>query len=176
MNLCAICGHGRRKSYVCDWCIEVVDGLQKYDVNELVVVVDGSCSGHTEHSKDHDAARAGGCIVVARRKDEVLLTVVPIELYGWHSNEIELEAAERAMMLVPGAVVWCDNEAAIRQSRDKQIDRQKLGRFTSTQPDVRWIPDRWRYPLHNLADRVANYARRRDWRSFNQLTIHRRAA
>lgn len=179
MNSCAICGHGRPRESVCDWCLEGVDGLSAYSPQELIVVTDASVVGDgSDVNKKRDLsgfqAKAGGGIIVARRSDERVLTAVPVELYCWDSNLAELQAVQKAQMLVPGAIVWCDNYSAIMLAYESEIGKKGLGRFSEEPPAVRYLPDRWRNPLHRMAHSLATIARERDWEAYNRLVVPRR--
>lgn len=183
MNMCAICGHGKRRQQVCDWCLEIVDGLSDYDPGDLVVVTDASCFGHhlpdtTSKSRklslDGHDMKAGAGIVVARRNGNIL-TMVPVELYGETSNEVELESIERAAMLVPDVTIWNDNVQAIVVACSKHRQRRGHGKFHD-RPLAQFIPDEWRRPLHNIAHDLANIARTRDWDAFNRYYVGRRVA
>lgn len=165
MNTCATCGCGRRRGAVCDWCLEIVDGLSAYRPKDLIVVTDASCQDGNMHS--------GGGIVVARRDEHVLATI-PVELYECYSHEAEYEVMRKAMMLVPGATIWGDNANAI--ARILAENSHLTTRFSSTTLPAQWLPDSWRFPLHDLAHNIATCARLRDWHRYNRLTVSRRVA
>lgn len=167
MNACAICGSGKRRAKVCDLCLETVDGLQQYHAADLIVVTDASCQDGQMFS--------GGGIVVARRDERVLATI-PVELYECYSHEAEYETMRKAMMLAPGVPIWGDNANAIGRIIAESTHYTDRSRFDNNCLPARWLPDNWRYPLHDLTHNIATCARRRDWHRYNRLTVPRRAA
>lgn len=160
MNGCAICGVGKRRQKVCDLCLETVDGLQQYDPADLLVITDASCQDGQMFS--------GGGIVVARRDERVLATI-PVELYECYSHEAEYETMWKARMLVPNVMIWADNANAI--ARILAENSNLTTRFSNESLPAMWLPDQWRYPLHDLAHNIATCARKRDWHTYNRLGV-----
>lgn len=137
--------------------MEVTALVEAHEPGSLLLIVDGSVDTSNTVGKK-TAYRAGAGLVLARAEDEVVIAVCAAEFEARHNNEAEFQAVVRGLRWAPGLVAWTDSTAAVGNAL-----RQNL--------PAAWIPDDLRDPLHGLAHRLANCARKKDYARLDRLWI-----
>ena len=154
MTGCLVCGLPNTERY-CASCQEIRALVRASDPTDMLMVVDGSF----QHGDDRRKPAPGGAgLVLARASDEVVIAVCSAEFLAWTPSGAERQAIYRAARLAPGVTIWSDCQGEI-------LKAQRLGYL------VHFLAPELRDPLHNLAHRLADVARRKDYARADRLWI-----
>lgn len=156
MKSCRVCGASSWQDK-CEACGEVAQLVLNSEPGSLVLVVDGSVDTENAVGKKN-IYRAGAGLVLARAEDEAVIAVCAAEFDARHNNEAEFQAIVRGLRWAPSLVAWSDSLGAIRKAESNKLP-------------AAWIPVDLRDPLHNLAHRLANCARKQDYARMDRLWI-----
>lgn len=117
--------------------------------------MDGS---FTMYPKPKGHAQGGAGLVLAREEDEVVIAACATSFLSTSSDDTEFEAVRRGYLWAPLHVVWTDSEAAMRTADLLNIPTE-------------YVRPHMRDPLHNLAHRLANIGRLKEWDKLDKVWI-----
>lgn len=145
---CRICG-AFNTTRRCPACAEVDAVIAAHAPGELLLVVDGS------FSQGRGLRAAGAGLVLARAEDEAVVAVCVAAFDARSSLEAETQAIVRGLRWAAVDTAWSDSTMAIAAVGGR----------------ARFCPAELRDPLHNLAHRLANIGRLRDWDRLERVWI-----